>query len=178
MQPWYADSLGINYAGNATVASLTGAKVRARPLAAQTKEMSPSAAIERDLVIVACAISAGIHAALVPDHLNESVGAGIGFLASAVLLTGLVVVLTRRTSGLVAIAAAGAVLAGLLAAYALAATTGFPLLHPEPESIDGLALTTKAIEVVGLLAALRLIGRDRPAPVPRFIHTKGARAQT
>jgi hypothetical protein len=41
--------------------------------------MSPSAAIERDLVIVACAISAGIHAALVPDHLNESAGAGIGF---------------------------------------------------------------------------------------------------
>jgi hypothetical protein len=85
-----------------------------------------------------------------------------------------VVVLTRRPSGLGAIAAAGAVLAGLLAAYALAATTGFPLLHREPESIDGLALATKATEAVGLLAALHLIGRGRPLPAPGFIHTKGA----
>ncbi len=33
--------------------------------------MITPAAIERDLVIVACAISAGIHAALIPDHLAE-----------------------------------------------------------------------------------------------------------
>ena len=34
-----------------------------------------------ELVILACAVSAGIHAALVPEHLEEGTGAGIGFLA-------------------------------------------------------------------------------------------------
>ena len=37
-------------------------------------------------------------------------------------------------------------------------TTGLPVLHPEPEPIDGLALLTKAIEAAGLLAASSLLG--------------------
>jgi hypothetical protein len=135
--------------------------------------MISPAAIERDIVIVACAISGGIHAALVRDHFEEGVGAGSGFLAAAVLLTGLLVVLTRRPGSRVAIAAAGLVLAGLLASYVLATTTGLPLLHPQSESIDGLALVTKAIEAVGLLAALHLIGRGRPAVASSVIHTRG-----
>ena len=44
----------------------------------------------------------------------------------------------------------------------LATTTGFPVLHPEPEPVDGLALATKAIEAVGLVTALSLL-RHRPA---------------
>jgi hypothetical protein len=135
--------------------------------------MSSPFGLERDIVIVACAISAGIHAALVRDHFEEGAAAGIGFLAAAVLLTGLVVVLTYRTASLCAIAAAAAVLAGLLASYAFATTTGIPLLHPELEPIDGLALATKAIEALGLVAALRSIGRSRPAVARRAIHTKG-----
>src|SRR5713101_4959763 len=105
--------------------------------------MISSAAIGRDIVIGVCAISAGIHAALVRDHFEEGAAVGLGFLAAAVLLAGLVVVLTNGTASLVAIAAASAVLAGLLASYALATTIGIPLLHPELERIDGLALATK-----------------------------------
>jgi hypothetical protein len=66
------------------------------------------AELRSDLVIVACAISAGIHGALTPSH---------------------------------------------------AITTGVPLLHPHPEPVDGLALATKGIEVVGLLVATRLLRR-------------------
>lgn len=135
--------------------------------------MSSRAGVGRDIVIVACAISAGIHAVLVRDHFDEGSGAGVGFLAAAVLLTGLVVVLSWRPASLVAIAATGAVLAGLLASYALATTTGIPLLHPEPESINGLALATKAIEALGLVAALHLIGHDRPVAASSVIQTKG-----
>jgi hypothetical protein len=135
--------------------------------------MISSAAFESDLVIGACAISAGIHAALVRDHFEEGAAAGIGFLAAAALLAGLVVVLTCRTASLPAIAAAGAVLAGLLAGYALATTIGIPLLHPEPESIDGLALATKAIEALGLLAALHVIEHGRTAAVSSVIQPKG-----
>ena len=36
-----------------------------------------------DAVIVACAVSAGIHAALVPEHLEEGRAAGIAFAVSA-----------------------------------------------------------------------------------------------
>lgn len=119
--------------------------------------------LRRDLVILACAISAGIHGALVADHFAESVGAGVGFVAATVALAGLVVVLTLRPASAIALAGAATVLAGLLAAYGLAITTGVPLLHPEPEPIEGLALATKAIEAVGLVAACALLGRRTAA---------------
>jgi hypothetical protein len=125
--------------------------------------------VERDGVVVTCAISAGIHAALTPDHLSERAGAGLGFLGAAVLLAALAVVLTVRPSSTAALAAACVVLTGLIASYALAITTGLPVLHPEPEPLDRLALVTKAVEAVGLLAAAHLVRRSRPglAPSPR-----------
>ena len=125
--------------------------------------------VERDGVVVTCAINAGIHAALTPDHLSERAGAGLGFLGAAVLLAALAVVLTVRPSSTAALAAAGVVLTGLIASYALAITTGLPVLHPEPEPLDRLALVTKAVEAVGLLAAAHLVRRSRPglAPSPR-----------
>jgi drug/metabolite transporter (DMT)-like permease len=105
-------------------------------------------------VILACAISAGIHAALAPEHFEETVGAGAGFAVSAALLAVLAVVLTRRPAE-PAFAAAALVFAGLIGSYLLAITTGVPLLHPEREPVEGLALFTKAIEAVGLVLALR-----------------------
>jgi len=114
------------------------------------------AGVRADAVILSCAISAGIHAALVPGHLEEGAGAGIGFIAAAVVLGVLAVVLTRTPSEL-AFGAAATVLAGLIASYALASTTGFPILHPEPEAVDGLALFTKAVEAVGLVLAASLL---------------------
>lgn len=112
-----------------------------------------------DLVILACAISAGIHGALVPSHFDEGTGPGLGFAAATVALTGIVVWLTWQPTSILALAAAAATFAGLLASYALAITTGVPVLHPHPEPVDGLALATKAIEIVGLLAATSLLWR-------------------
>ena len=117
--------------------------------------------LERDVVIVACAVSAGIHGALVPDHLEESTAAGLGFVVSTVLLAALAAWLTLGT-GRLELAAAAAVLAGLLASSGLAITTGFPVLHPEPEAVETLALATKAVEVVGLAAVGLLLLRNRP----------------
>jgi len=129
--------------------------------------------LERDVLIVACAISAGIHAALAPDHFAQGTGPGLGFAAAAVLLAVLVVRLTHRPASRAAVAGAGAVLAGLLASYALATTTGLPLLHPDAEPVDGLALATKAIEAVGLLAAAHLLWRGRPAVALTHLQPKG-----
>ena len=128
------------------------------------------AELRTDAVIVACAISAGIHGALVPDHLREGTGAGLGFVVATVLLAVLAVVLTRRPSP-AAFAAAAAVLAGLIAAYALAATTGVPVLHPAREPVDALALVTKAVEAVGLVLAAG--GLRRPPLVLALHHAKG-----
>ena len=117
--------------------------------------------LKRDLVIVACAITAGIHGALVRDHFAETTAAGLGFVAATVLLAALAVAVTLRPASTLPAAGAAAVLTGLLVSYALAVTTGLPLLHPDPEPVDGLALTTKAIELVGLLAATSLTFPER-----------------
>jgi hypothetical protein len=118
---------------------------------------------ERDVLIVVCAISAGIHGALVREHFSEGRGAGIGFLAATVVLSFLVVALTRGGANTTVLGAAAAVLVGLIASYVLAITTGLPLMHPDPEPVEGLALATKGIEAVGLFAALHLSWHGRPA---------------
>jgi hypothetical protein len=118
------------------------------------------AELRGDIVILACAISAGIHGALVPGHFDERIGAGVGFVAATVALAGLVVWLTWRPANASALAAAALTFAGLLASYALATTTGLPVLHPDPEPVDGLALVTKGIEAAGLLAAASLLWQD------------------
>jgi hypothetical protein len=120
------------------------------------------AELRLDVVVLACAVSAGIHGALVREHFEEGAGAGLGFLVATVLLAALAVVLTRDPSPPVLLATA-AVFAGLIAAYALVVATGFPVLHPEREAVDGLALFTKAVEAVGLVLALALIPRPKGA---------------
>jgi hypothetical protein len=124
------------------------------------------AELKGDVVILACAISAGIHGALVPGQFDEGIGAGLGFVAATVALAGLVVWVTWRPANASALAAAALTLAGLLGSYALATTTGLPVLHPHPEAVAGLALATKAIKAAGLLAATSLLGRHVAVPLP------------
>ena len=121
------------------------------------------AELKGDVVILACAVSAGIHGALVPGHFHEGTGAGLGFVAATVVLAGLVVWLTWRPASASALVAAAATFAGLLASYALTTTTGLPVLHADPEPVEGLALATKAIEAAGLLAATSLLWPPRVA---------------
>lgn len=135
--------------------------------------MTSPADVERDLLVLACAVSAGIHAALVPDHLTEGTGAGLGFLAAANGLALLAVALTRRPRSTAALGAASVLLAGLLVSYVLAITSGVPVLHPDPESVDGLALFTKGVELAGLLAAMHLLLRERGALMRVIPRTKG-----
>jgi hypothetical protein len=131
--------------------------------------------LERDVVIVACASSAGVHAALTPAHFAEGTGAGAGFLVAATLLGGLALALTRSTAPWPATAAA-LVFAGLIGSYAAAITIGLPLLHPHPEPVDGLALGTKLIELTGLLGALDLLRRGHRRRA--FLHFRPKGLQT
>lgn len=110
-----------------------------------------------DALIVTCAVSAGIHAALAPDHFHEATAAGLGFVAATVLLAALAVQLTVRPADRYVLTAAALVFVGLILSYGLAITTGVPVLHPDVEPVDGLALFTKAIEIAGLTASLSLL---------------------
>jgi hypothetical protein len=110
------------------------------------------AELRTDAVVLACAISAGIHAALAPEHFRETTAAGVGFAASAVLLGALAVVLTRRPSEAVC-AATVLVFGGLIGSYVFAVTTGIPGVHPDVDPVEGLALATKAVEAAGLALA-------------------------
>jgi hypothetical protein len=131
--------------------------------------------IERDGLILVCAISAGIHAALIPAHVEEGSAAGLAFALSAVVLAGAAAALTRSLSP-VLVTGTAAVLAGLIASYAFAVTTGVPVLHPEVEPVEGLALLTKAVELVGLAAALDLLARRRAAHPMLIRRPKGTLA--
>jgi hypothetical protein len=118
--------------------------------------VSARASYERDAVAIACAISAGIHAALAGDH--------AAFAPAAVLL-GAVTVAMLRGGGRRTTAAAAGLLALLIGAWVLAVTTGVPLLHPDPEEVEGIALFTKTVELLGLAAALDLLTRPLPKGV-------------
>ena len=131
-----------------------------------------SVELRRDLVIIVCAISAGIHGALTPEHFAEGTGPGIGFAAATVALAAIAVAVTVRPVSTLALTAALGTLVGLVVAYGLAITTGVPLLHPEPEPVDGLALATKAIELAGVLSAWSLVRRPFVALIDNP-HVKG-----
>jgi len=134
--------------------------------------MTSVGGLRRDIVILSCAVSAGIHGALVPDHFAEGTGAGVGFVVATVLLAALVVALTRRPSS-AALTGAVLVFAGLLASYALAVTTGLPLLHPGVEPVERLAVLTKSVEALGLLVATDLLWHGRPAAASHLQRLKG-----
>jgi hypothetical protein len=119
------------------------------------------AGLRGDVVILVCAVCAGIHGGLAPAHFDVGFGAGVGFVAATVVLAFLVVTLTRRPTSERLLAYAAVALLGLILSYLLAVTTGLPVIHPNAEPIDILALATKAIEAVGLLAASSLLRRPR-----------------
>jgi hypothetical protein len=126
--------------------------------------------MRRDLVILACAISAGIHAALTPAHAAESAAMGVAFATSAAALAALAVFLTADASSAALTAAAG-LFAALIAGYVLAITTGLPVLHPDREPVEGVALFTKGVELVGLLAAADLL-RHRHVLLGPFVRAE------
>jgi len=98
------------------------------------------------------------HGALVEDHFREGIGAGLGFVGATVLLAAAALALTRKPSQVVLVATA-ALFIGLIAGYGFAISTGVPVLHPDVEAVDGLALFTKAVEGVGVVAAASLVRR-------------------
>ena len=58
-----------------------------------------------------------------------------------------------------ALAATAAVFAGLIVSYLVVLASGLPVLHPEREPVEALAVWTKAIEAAGLAVAAACLRR-------------------
>lgn len=112
--------------------------------------------LAKDVAVLACGLTAGIHAGLVPEHLHESPLLGASFALAAALAAVLTVELARSDAARWQVAAA-VLLAGLVAAYAASRTVGLPAVGVEHGSLDPLGLSAKAIETAGLGAAVWLL---------------------
>jgi Kef-type K+ transport system membrane component KefB len=115
-----------------------------------------SATLARNVVLIACAASAVVHAALVPSHLDENLWLGIALAASVALLLALVVSLARLGDPRRRAAPAAAVLAVLIVAYSLSRTVGLAPLEEHVEPVDAIGLLTQGVQAAGLVAALLL----------------------
>ena len=133
---------------------------RAGNLPDKTLEASPSPAWQA-VAVIGLLASAALHGGLAPDHFEESLGYGLFFsLAAGGLSLAAAAVLawpSRASSG------AGVLISGaLVVLYAL-----FRLVAPPgsdaPEGVDLVGLTTKATEVLALIACAALwLGSRRP----------------
>ena len=118
-------------------------------------------ALLRDAVAVVCAASAGVHAALVPEHLRDGTLIGAAFALSALLLAAaaLRVRTCPTTASWVAV-----VLLAVGGSYLFSRTSGIPLLIPDPEPVDPVGTLTSLAEVA---AAVAVLGLTRIRKEPR-----------
>jgi hypothetical protein len=125
------------------------------------------------VVVVACAASAGAHAALVAQHLEDDPRMGVAFIAATALLLAVVAALTYRPRHAGAAHAATLLLTALIGAYALNVAAGLPWLSDDAEPVDLVGLATKVVEAIGLIFAIRLsqrIGSSGPLTQTRRLN--------
>ena len=103
--------------------------------------------------------------------MREAAPLGVAFAVATALLLAAAAALAIEPSSLRAARGAALLLAGLVAAYGASRTTGLPLLEPHSEPLDAVGVTTKLVEGLGLVFALRLsrpVG-DRRSPLTQEV---------
>jgi hypothetical protein len=100
----------------------------------------------RTIAIACCGTSGGIHAALFAVHMRDLPKHAAAFLTAALLLGLVGLVLALRPDATEGPVAAAVLFAALIVAY--------PLARHEP--VDFVAVVSKAVEAIGLVAGLRL----------------------
>ena len=110
----------------------------------------------KETLLVAAAISVGVHAGLAPSHLHEWAPLGASFVAAAAAGSAAVAALVLRPASPWPSRLLGALLGGLIVAYALTRLVALPPLAPEREPLDAIGVCTVAVEAAGLAVALRL----------------------
>jgi len=108
------------------------------------------------LLALAVTFSAGIHAALVPEHLKEMPPLGYAFIAAAVIGAALAWALISRPSDRRVALLAGLFCLGQIITWVLFVTVPVPGFSGMPEPVEAIALVSKAAELVGVLLVLPL----------------------
>ena len=126
----------------------------------------------RDLLTVTLAVSAGVHAALAPEHWRERPLLGLGFAAAAAALGAGVVWVQAAPSPLAARFALG-LLGGLTALYLASRIHGLPVTGREEWDVVGAA--TQAVQLAGIAVAA-LLARSKHASKPALATRGGAHA--
>jgi hypothetical protein len=118
--------------------------------------MSERRTLTENVVIISCALSAGVHYALVPPHLEENTILGAGFAVSTALLLLAALAIARSGDVRVPAGATAALLGALIVAYGVSRTIGLPVGGEGVEELDALGLATQCIQAAGLAAAIAL----------------------
>ena len=87
------------------------------------------------VVVLAAAVSAGIHAGLVPEHLAEMPLLGVSFIVSVLALLAIAAALAIRPEAQLPASLAAFLFAGLILAYAASRTTGCRSSSPSPSGL-------------------------------------------
>ena len=106
------------------------------------------------LLALAVMFSAGIHAALVPEHLAELPRLGDAFIVAAAVGTVLACALVARPDDPRVRLLAGLFCLGQIAAWALFVTAAVPGFAGTPEGVEPIAIVSKVVEAIGILLAL------------------------
>jgi len=117
---------------------------------------TPAGRVTTNIVVFACAVSAGVHAGLVPEHLRTEPRLGIAFITAVALLLAVGGTAAVRPWDRRVAAVAALLLAGLIAAYWATRSTGIPLLAPDAEAVDAIGVITTLVEAFGLVSAVAL----------------------
>ena len=120
------------------------------------------------LLALAVTFSAGIHAALAPEHLKEMPPLGYAFIAAATIGAALAAALLTRPRDRRIAFLAGLFCLSQIATWGLFVTEPVPGFSGTPEPIETIALVSKAAELAGLalavpLATGKLAARRRPS---------------
>jgi hypothetical protein len=122
-----------------------------------------SRGLRAGLLALAVMFSAGIHAALVPEHLKEMPALGWSFIGAAALGVALAVALVARPEDHLLARLAAVFLAVEVLTWVLFIVAAVPGFSGTPEPVETIALVCKAGELIGLGLAVAIGWPDQIA---------------
>jgi hypothetical protein len=130
----------------------------------------PSTSSRTGLLALAVAFSAGIHAALVPEHLEEMPRLGYAFVAAAAIGGLLACALVSRPDDRRIPPLAGLFCLGQIVAWTLFVNVPVPGFPGTPEPVETIALVSKSAELAAVILAFPLsLSHARRKPVSAVV---------
>jgi hypothetical protein len=118
------------------------------------------------LLALTVAFSAGIHAALVPEHLREMPPLGYLFILAAAVGAAIALALVARPNDVRIPRLAVVFLSSQIAAWAMFTVLHVPGFAGTPEPVEPIALVCKAAELLGITLAVPIAAGAAPLRHP------------